>query len=320
MHIQARRVAREVFTLLVIILLAVAAVPATAEEPLRWKLEEGQKFNYNMTQDMSITPPAGPAGPQKMEMRQEMDMTWDVQSVNEQREAIIRQKFNRLKVRMTLPPPLGAIEYDSTGEAAPVGLAALIEPLYKAMTKGEFVLTMTERGEIKDVQVPDEVVAALKNSPGGAAMGEMATPEGFKKMISQSALVLPENPPKPNDQWSTTVEMTNPAGGKQIVENAYRYEGLKEIEGISYAVFRPTLTLKFDGAGDQPKITQQESSGEILFDPVAGRLHSSILTQKMTIEQGPAGQTAFEQTIEATVTPAADTAPSEAANQPTKEE
>lgn len=318
MHIHPCRDSRKLLTPLVVIFLVIVALPALAEEPLRWKFEQGQKLNYNMTQDMMITPPVGPAGPQKMEMRQEMDMTWDVQSINEQHEAVIRQKFNRLKVKMTLPPPLGAIEYDSTAEAAPAGLAALIEPMYKAMTKGEFVLTMTERGEIKDVQIPEEVLAALKNSPGGAAMGEMATPEGFKKVISQSALVLPENPPQPNEQWSTTVEMTNPAGGKQIIENAYRYEGIKEIEGTNYVVFRPSLTLKFDGAGDQVKITNQESNGEILFDPVAGRLHSSIIMQKMTIEQGPAGQTEIQQVIEATVTPAEENTPSEATNPPGK--
>ena len=44
----------------------------------------------------------------------------------------------------------------------PTGLAAMIAPMYKAMTKGEFEITMTARGEVKDVKIPEEVIAALK--------------------------------------------------------------------------------------------------------------------------------------------------------------
>ena len=124
-------------------------------------------------------------------MRQEMNMTWDVQGVDEKtRRSRHRQKFDRVKMKMTTP--VGGFEYDSKSETAPTGLGAMIAPMYKAMTQGEFEITMTARGEVKDVKIPEEVLAALKNSPGAAAMGDIASAEGFKKMISQGALVLPE--------------------------------------------------------------------------------------------------------------------------------
>ena len=44
----------------------------------------------------------------------------------------------------------------------------MVAPIYDALTKGEFEITMSARGEIKDVKVPDEVLAAMKNSPGAA--------------------------------------------------------------------------------------------------------------------------------------------------------
>ena len=52
-------------------------------------------------------------------------------------------------------------------------------------------------------------------------------------MISQGALVLPEDPPKKGETWTTKVEMNNPAVGKQMVETTYRYEGTKEIDGTN---------------------------------------------------------------------------------------
>jgi hypothetical protein len=148
----------------------------------------------------------------------------------------------------------------------------------------------------------------LQNSPGAAALGEMATPEGFKKMIAQGALVLPENAPKEGEDWSTKVEVNNPMAGKQVIETTYKYVGKKDIEGVNYAVFEPKLTMTFEGTPQvQMKVSEQESGGEILFNVEAGRLHSSKLDQKVTIDVsvgGQAMQQKIDQTIDVKVTPA----------------
>lgn len=284
-------------------MLAVAvAATASAQEPLRWKFEKGAKYNYDMIQDMTIGSTGGPGGAQNVAMHQELKMTWDVQEVNKEGDAVIQQKINSVKMKMALPQNV-EIEYDSTSDKPPVGPAAMLAPMYTAMTKGAFVITMTPRGEIKDVKIPAEVVAALKNSPGAAAMGDMASAEGFKKMISQGSLVLPEKAPKEGDEWSTQVEVNNPQGGKQIVETTYKYEGTKDVEGVTHAEFQPTVKMNFEGA--QVKITEQTSDGEILFNVAEGRLDSSKLEQHVTIEQ-PGGQTKIDQEISVTVKPAGE--------------
>jgi hypothetical protein len=213
-------------------------------------------------------------------------------------------------MKMTLPPPLGGFEYDTKSDAAPAGPAAMLAPMYKKMTEGEFELTMTSRGEIKDVKIPDEVLKTLQNSPGAAALGEMATPEGFKKMIAQGALVLPENAPKQGEDWSTKVEVNNPMAGKQVIETTYKYVGNKDVEGVNYAVFEPTLTMTFEGTPQlQMKVSEQESGGEILFNVDEGRLHSSKLDQKVTIDVSVGGQTMqqkIDQTIDVKVSPAGE--------------
>jgi hypothetical protein len=281
-----------------------APLALVAQEPLRWKFEKGQKFDYNMVQEMTIGSKGGPQGDQNVTMKQEMEMTWDVQDVQPDGNAVIHQKLDRMKMKMTLPPPAGAIEYDTGSNAQPVGPAAVFAPLYKAMTQKAFIITMTPRGEISDVVIPDEVTAAFKNMPGMGQMGEMGTAEGFKKLISQGSLVLPKDPPKPGENWTIKVEVNNPAAGKQVVETNYRYEDTKEIDGVAYAVLRPSITLNFEGA--PVKITGQTSDGEILFNVAEGRLDSTNLKQQMTLEQPGGGQMTIGQNVDVKMKPAGE--------------
>jgi hypothetical protein len=299
---------------------SIVATSAQADEPLRWKFKVGEKLDYNMVQEMQMSA-SGPAMPQEMKtsMRQEMNMTWDVQGVDDKTgEAVIRQKFDRVKMKMSTP--VGGFDYDSKSEEAPSGLAAMIAPMYKAMTEGEFEITMTSRGEVKDVKIPEQVITALKNAPNAAAMGDIASADGFKKMISQGALVLPEKPPKKGDTWTTKVDMKNPAFGKQTVETTYRYDGTKEVKGTKFAVIKPQLKMEFEnqaaakeGQPQQPaaqqnvmKIKEQTSDGEVLFNIPAGRLHSTSLKQNVTIEANANVNMKIDQKIDVTVTPAGE--------------
>jgi hypothetical protein len=252
-----------------------------------------------MVHDLSVSSTVAALGPQSMSVQQELGMSWDIEDVNQEGNAVIRQQIRTVKMKMTVPP-IGTIEYDS--EKAPVGPAAMLAPMYMALMKGAYVITMTPRGEIKDVKIPEEVLAALKNSPGAEALGEMATEEGFKKIMSQGSLVLQENAPKEGEELITKVEVESEDVGKQIVETIYKYQGSKDVDGVAHAVFQPTLKLNLEGG--QAKVAQQESGGEILFNVKEGRLASSKLEQHVTIEQS-GGQTKIDQSIGVTVKPAA---------------
>ncbi len=300
-----------------IVFVAIVAVVASvftpfslrADEPVRWKFKQGEKLDYNMVQDMTMTMTGATIGQMSTTMQQKMDMTWDVQGVNDAGEAVINQKFARVRMKMTGPAGQG-FEYDSNSDAAPTGLAAMIAPMYEAMTKGNFEITMTARGEVKDVKIPEEVLAALKNSPGAAMMGDMATPEGFQKMLMQGALVLPEKAPEKGEQWTTKLEMNNPQAGKQIVETTYTFGGTKEVDGTRFAIFNPSLKMTFEGNEMmQMKVNEQKSEGEILFNIDAGRLSSSTLKQDVAMDVTVAGQKLqqkLEQQIDVQVTPAGE--------------
>ncbi len=295
-----------------------------ADEPLRWKFEVGEKLNYNMVQDMNVA-----VGEQVIaKMHQEMEMIWDVEGVDTATgEAVINQKFDRIKLKLT--SPRGNIDYDSKDDKVATGLEAQIAPLYKAISQGDFELTVTSRGEIKDAKIPKDVLAALKSladSTAGASaqketkkegtaedlsnspFGDYATESGFKKMISKSVFVLPKDAPKQGEASKTSVQLTNNDGDKQVVESSYTYEGTKDVDGVTLAVFKPQLTLSFaDGGGaGKSTIEQQSSDGEALFDIAKGRLRSMKLEQHVTINSTSAGQPAQEkldQTIDVQVSP-----------------
>lgn len=257
-----------------------------AEEPLRWNFKVGEQLDYQMTQ--------------------QMNMTWDVKGVNDKGDAVIEQAIKRIQMKMEAPGGQG-FEYDSAAEGPAVGMAAMIAPMFEAMTAGAFEVTMTPRGEVSEVRVPPEMAKAIANGPGGAAGGEKAAIEQFKAMVTQGAFVLPENPPTPGQEWTTKVDVKNPAGGSQAVETTYKYEGTRDIDGTTYAVIRPSLKMELAGNPMmQMKVKEQKTNGEVLFNQEAGRLHSMSIDQDLTMDISVGGQTmpgTIKQKVEVTVTP-----------------
>ena len=284
-----------------------AAVSSTscAEEPLRWKFKVGEQLDYQLTQQMNMDMDAGQTGKLHTSMNQVMNMQWDVKGVNDQGDAVVEQSIKRIQMKMEAPGGQG-FEYDSSAEGPAVGMAAMIAPMFEAMTAGAFEVTMTPRGEVRDVRIPPDMAAAIAKGPG-AAGGEKAAIEQFKAMITQGAFVLPENPPTPGQEWSTKVDVNNPAGGNQKVETTYKYEGTRDVDGTTYAVIRPSLKMELAGnAMMQMKVKEQKTNGEVLFNQQAGRLHSMSIDQDLTMDISVGGQTmpgTIKQKVEVTVTP-----------------
>jgi hypothetical protein len=266
---------------------------ADAQEPLRWKFESGQKLRYNMVQDMTISVSGGPFNGQNAKIHHEMNMTWDIIEATED-SAAIRQKFDRLLTKIESPE--GTVEYDTASDEPPVGQAAALAPLYKALTDTRVEFTITPRGEVNNVKIPEKVLETLKNSPNAAALGDWTTPEAFKRTISLSTLVLPVEAPQMGEETTTKIESNDPSGGKRIVEATYRYEGTKQVDGVTCAVFLSTMKTTFEG-DNQPTIKEQDSNGEVLFNISDGLLHSSKLARKMEIEEAAGVQTTIDQSI-----------------------
>lgn len=196
---------RRIVLVAVVSCLVVTSSISQADEPLRWKFTAGEKLEYQMTQDMKMNVDAGPAGKMAFTAAQTLNISWDVKSVNEKGDAVIEQKIDRIYKKMTAPGGEG-FEYDTDSEEPAVGVAAMIAPTMEAMTAGQFDFTMSPRGDVYDAKISDELLAAIKNGPGG----EDGAVEQFKSIVSQIAFVLPENLPKPGEVWASKIAVADP--------------------------------------------------------------------------------------------------------------
>jgi hypothetical protein len=273
---------------------------ADAAGPLRWKFTQGEKLAYDSAQNMSIAVAGTEGGDVTMRTEQELNLLWEVLSVDDQGAARIRQKLDRVRVKMTGPAPgqqLPAgqqggqknetVEYDSQAKDPPVGGAAMAAAMFEPIMKGDFEFTITPRGEVKDVKVPEPVLEMMKKNPQAAQMTDLATAAGIQKMLMQEIVVLPEGEPKAGETWSSKMQMTIPDVGKQSIETTYTYNGEKEVDGKQQAVIGAKRTIMYEsppGQAVQVAIKEQTSDGETSFSVTDGRLSSATLNQSITIE------------------------------------
>jgi hypothetical protein len=250
---------------------------ATAADPLTWKFTPGLTNRYRMTQDTHLTINSGATGDAKTHTVMTIDISWTVEKVNDDGSAVLKQQIDRMRIKAETGDAQVA-EIDSASKEDPQGQAATLVPLLKALSGNPFTVTMTARGEVKNVEVPEAMVEALKNQPGAAQMGDLATPEGFKKLVGQASFVLPEKL-EPGVTWTAKTEANMPAVGTQTATTTYKYEGPREVDGKQMEVFSATLDVKFSGGQIPVEITNQESQGEILFNRNDGRLESSVIKQ-----------------------------------------
>ena len=278
--------------LTVLMSLAACANGALAAEAPVWKFELRAKHRYTMTQHMAIAMDLGAGGKETQDVTNLIEMSWVVDKVNDDGSAAITQKIDRMK--MTVAPPQGEkVEYDSDSTDEPQGFAAMVAPLFREMTRAEFTLTMSPRGKISDVHVPESLITAIAASPGAAAMGEMATAKGMQDTMSRMSFELPETL-DPNAPWTITTELANPILGTQTIKITYQYVGPREADGATLEVFKPTLEIAFAGGAATSKVESQSTEGEVLFNRTAGRLESMSLIHKMALTLTTGGQTIKE--------------------------
>jgi hypothetical protein len=267
--------------------LSLATGRAGAAEPLAWKFTPGATNRYRLTQDLTVTMIPAAGGEVATTARNSMDMTMTVAETKDDGSAVIKQKFDR--IRMSVQVAGGpAAEFDTQSTAEAEGFAALVAPLLREMARSEFTLTMTPRGEIKDVEIPEAMLRALAGSPGAQALGDLATAEGFQRSIRGAAFELPEKLDA-GEQWTTTSEMENPLLGKQTITTVYRYVGPREVDGAACEEFAVTLEVSFAGReGVTVQSSEQTSSGTALFNRTAGRIQSTEMDHslKLTIVAG----------------------------------
>jgi hypothetical protein len=265
-------------------LVALAGPPATAAETLRWKFAEGDSHRYRLEQT-TVNTAVIMEQEVKMSIFQTIEMTWAVESVEDGGAARLVQTIDRMRV--ALESQFLSFSYDSNDDAPAEGQAAMLEPVVKALVGVPIVLVMTPRGEVREVEVPDELVQRLKDAgPAAQALQNLASPEGMKGLIGQSTLVFPEEAIEGGASWTRQVELPTPQGAMTL-NNTFTFGGLEgsgDDETAKIDVKMSIDSLKADpNTPFQLDVREQEGSGSYAFDTSSGLLRSSQVTQTLSV-------------------------------------
>jgi len=174
-----------------------------------------------------------------------------------------------------------SVEYDSskadrlTGQAKEV--AAAIAPLLKTTIE----IAMNERGEVLEAKATGEGAEQLAASSADLSQPPLVSKESIQQLLRQPLVVLPKDPVKAGETWTTKNELTT-ALGKARQTTEYRYAG--EPEGR----IEVKTELKLDPAGAAAKkltVKKHQQTGVVQFDSTAGRLKSAEQTQTLVTER-----------------------------------
>ncbi len=275
------------------ILIGLGAGMAQARTTLRWKFKPGDVLHYQTVQATVTTIQDLNGKPVQQSLALTIDLTWTVKSVDDAGRASVSETIERMRTSATMPY-VGKLSDDSKDAEAsgPIG------SLFKFLVGSEFAFTITPRGEIGDVKLPEKLLAALKapDEPAPAAGGRPAegggmkmmlmqlgiTEEGMKNMLNQMTLVVPEEALEVGGKWDRKLPApAGPEGASRMIDQTFIYRGA-DVAGKGEGV---DLTTKFEPLKPDPNvpvtIKSEEASGRYSFDNAAGRITTSTLTQKI---------------------------------------
>lgn len=270
---------------------------ANAAERLEWKLSSGDALKYAIQNEMVMT--ANVAGfDNTSRIIQTMHMDWDVQTLTANRNYILSQVIKRIRVEMA-PNAETSIVFDSGSPETPDdAMAKSLANVFRKLVNRKFMITMAPTGTIEDVEIPGDLLETLKAAAAGspAALDE----KQLKQILSQTAVILPENAVNKGDQWQS--EQNIDFGFATMRMDArMTYQGLDK-NGMAVIGYTPDVTLK-PKENSPMKITLKDSqgAGRILFDPERGRVVRMQLTLHMEMQTGVRGQQVIQKIDQKTV-------------------
>lgn len=268
---------------------------ADAQDTLVWKFRAQETLQYTVKQTMKTSMDIG-GNKINQDMNQSMDMAWNVQSVAASGDVVMSQVVRRIQMNMA-GGPAGEVEFDTNNtQKSDNPIVNSMGDVFRKIVNQPFTVSMKPTGEITNVEVPNQLLEAVRQSAAGAtgALDENT----LKQMMKQSAVTLPGQPVSPKNSWTSTQNVQLPFGTMNIRSTMTYLE--KDSAGNALIDVVPEITVT-PKEGAPVKMTLKNSSGrgQVTFNIVQGRVAKSQLdlTLTMTIETG--GQT-FNQTIEQT--------------------
>ncbi len=262
---------------------AMFATAARAEEArtLRWKFVEGETKRYALEQEM-VSEQTSKDRSMKTTVKQTMDVTWRIKSVDDDGLAEITQTVDRVRMKVQRPPEAGRpLAFDSAEKAADDPETRQMAAHFQRLVKHPFAMKIDPQGVVSDVEIPETIKEALKGPKPGDS-GE----EAFKETFTASTVQFPAEPLEKGSSWKRATESKTPFG-KQTAITTYTYDGIENHEGQHLDKINMKLALEIDDGDEaeaKPKIVSQKSQGVVYFDGEHGWLANLHSTSKVETE------------------------------------
>lgn len=252
--------------------------PLSFAEELRWKLKSGEELVAKIEQKSEVTSTiSGTATVMTVETG--MELAWKVEAVDEQGNATISQRFQRLRMTLEMPKA-GPISYDSTKAAEARGDVKTIAEAVLPLLEASATITLSPRGEITNVVLDESIQKAVEKLANAKALQMLLSKEGLTSVLKQSLVVLPEGEVKPGDSWPREAKLESPLGKLKHVTTFKLLE--PDAKSPQFARIESDATLEPDVAA-KSKVTlkSQAQRGLILFNAAAGRVQSATVDQEL---------------------------------------
>ncbi|MEZ6124398.1 MAG: DUF6263 family protein [Planctomycetaceae bacterium] len=259
---------------------------------LRWKFRSQESLNYTVLQNMETVMVVGD-NEVKQAMNQSMDMTWNIKSVAAGGDTVMDQVVSRIQMKMA-GGPAGDVQFDTSNpQKSENPIINSMGEVFRKIVNQAFTIHMKPTGEIGEVQVPQELIEAIKNSAAGSS--NALNEDTLKQMMKQSAVTLPAGPVKAGDTWNSRQSVQLPFGTMEIQSQMT----LTEVDASGNAIIniKPEISVApREGAPVKMSLNNSTGSGVVTFHVESGRVTRSqlLLDMEMKIE---AGQQTFTQNI-----------------------
>jgi len=285
-----------------ILCLLLSAAEVHAQKTLRMKFVPGAKSTISLVNKTAVDTEFG-ENKNKTNLNMAIDLYQTVKEVKPDGSAVVLQKLSRIQMESTGGFVGVALKFDSNDlkEADEVNaLSQVLRPLIGA----EFKVTYSNRGVVLDVEPP----ANLANKGTDALTTiyqQMFGKESFKSMLSQSSVVLPEEPVSKGAKWESKFSSAAQAGGAAVTVS-YVYGGTVQVDGKALEKLDVTMVIKLleSKLPDAPRlnIKKQSSSGTMYFDNQTGAMSHSEIKQLMQIEGQIGAMSLLQQTMTDVIT------------------
>ncbi|MEM9660318.1 MAG: hypothetical protein AAF961_18290, partial [Planctomycetota bacterium] len=142
---------------------------AQGDEQIEWNFAEGDVPRFEMTQRMRIDIEAPDIGPTSSDAEQKLDFLWKVEAMQPDGSAVVALSVDRAQLQLEMHGGQ-KVEYDTRSKEPLQGFAAVIGPTLEVITSMPLESTISSRGKVTEMEVPEELSEALKNAPGASLM------------------------------------------------------------------------------------------------------------------------------------------------------